>query len=418
MPEILTLDFPLHPDVDVRDASVESYWSADDADVIVITTQSSCTANYRNHSQHEIEKALQDGKTVFLFITCPHHSSDLLPFHLPSPEPAEGDVIKLAPKGKILANFFRLFDDYCCYNERFPLTDDWTPLLLTGARNRAVAIMSKQANGHFFVLPELPYFADLYESFLAGHLSEDRKQHFKKTSYAFIQELLRIHSVLSPDDSSPPPPDWAKAPSFQTPRLQIALARLPEIDQELNQVQTKHHQATAEVTEARELQLLLYANGKPLERAVLKALRLFGFHAERFADPDSEFDAIFTCQEMRMLGEAEGRDNGPIDVDKMRQLCTNLDEDFARPDVTAYAKGVLFGNPQRLRPPSKRKVNFTAKCLHMAEQRHIALVLTPSLFKPAAYLEHNPDEDYAKACRDAIYACSGAIAQLPDPPDK
>ena len=81
---------------------------------------------------------------------------------------------------------------------------------------------------------------------------------------------------------------------------------------------------------------------------MIDALRTLGFEAESYTDDSSEFDVVFIANEGRFLGEDEGRNNAPINIDKLQQLERNIQEDFARPDVDAYAKGVLFGNPHRL----------------------------------------------------------------------
>ena len=64
--------------------------------------------------------------------------------------------------------------------------------------------------------------------------------------------------------------------------------------------------------------------------AILEALRLLGFQANNYKDAESEFDAVFEAPEGRFLGEAEGKDNAQVNIDKMRQLEMNIQEDFAR----------------------------------------------------------------------------------------
>ena len=165
------------------------------------------------------------------------------------------------------------------------------------------------------------------------------------------------------------------------------------------------------------LRRLLYEQGKQLEEAILEALVLFGFEATPYADAESQFDALFNSPEGRCLGEAEGKDNKAISVDKISQLERNLQEDFARDEIDDYAKGVLFGNAYRLIPVAQRGDFFTTKCVSAAKRGSIALVRTPDLFAPAKYLkEHSPDDQYAKQCRDAIFKSIGTLVVFPDPP--
>src|SRR5207244_4389409 len=138
-------------------------------------------------------------------------------------------------------------------------------------------------------------------------------------------------------------PDWASVEAYSLPLEERVRAESVKLDREIAALAERGKELQKQIEEASELRALLFETGKPLESAVLKALRLLGFKAEPFTDGESEFDAIFTSREGRFLGEAEGKDTKAINIDKMSQLERNLQEDFAREGVTAYAKGVLFG---------------------------------------------------------------------------
>jgi hypothetical protein len=170
-----------------------------------------------------------------------------------------------------------------------------------------------------------------------------------------------------------------------------------------------------ELEEAGTLRSLLFETGRPLERATVKALGLLGFSAATVKEGDSEFDVVFTAPEGRCLGEVEGKDNRAINVDKISQLGRNLDEDFACEEVSKYAKGVLFGNAHRLQPIEKRGEFFTEKCKSTANRMKVALVRTPDLFVAARYLTSSHDENFARLCREAIFAAEGQIVTFPDP---
>jgi hypothetical protein len=77
---------------------------------------------------------------------------------------------------------------------------------------------------------------------------------------------------------------------------------------------------------------------------------------------------------------------------------------------------VLFGNAFRLEPPESRSDPFTQKCRTAAVRLGVALVSTPDLFAPCRYLKGIPDVDYAKQCREAIFATSGGVVVFPVPP--
>ena len=146
-------------------------------------------------------------------------------------------------------------------------------------------------------------------------------------------------------------------------------------------------------------------------------MTLFGFTVQPFTEGKSEFDAVFFSAEGRCLGEVEGKDNKPINIDKFSQLERNLQEDFARDEVSEHAKGVLFGNAYRLKSIGERDEFFTAKCLSAAKRIGAALVRTPDLFAPARYLKEHPiDADYAEKCGAAIFSAQGEVVQFPPPP--
>jgi hypothetical protein len=136
--------------------------------------------------------------------------------------------------------------------------------------------------------------------------------------------------------------------------------------------------------DAGNLKGLLFEKGKPLELAILEALRTIGFQAAGLVDEESEFDAVFVDPSgRRLLGEAEGKDDKAINIEKLDQLNRNIQEDYGkRPDSTDYAKGVLFGNAFRLSPPAERGSFFTPKCLAGAKRLGAALVRTPSMRRP------------------------------------
>jgi len=141
-----------------------------------------------------------------------------------------------------------------------------------------------------------------------------------------------------------------------------------------------------------------------------------GFRAEPFQDAESEFDVVFESEEDRLIGEAEGKDNKAVNIEKLRQLGMNIQEDLQREVVTRPAKGVLFGNAYRLSPVAERGVPFTEKCISAAQASSTALVATPDLFRVVRSLSNNPDDDYARACRKAILNGTGIVA-FPAPPE-
>ena len=124
---------------------------------------------------------------------------------------------------------------------------------------------------------------------------------------------------------------------------------------------------------------------------------------------------VFECAEGRLIGEAEGKDNKAVNIDKLRQLAMNVHEDLQRQEVMTPAKAVLFGNGFRLQPLDERPDPFSVKCYGAAATSSTALVFTPDLFAPVQYLMAHADEEYSRRCRDVILGTVGRV-KFPEPP--
>jgi hypothetical protein len=195
-------------------------------------------------------------------------------------------------------------------------------------------------------------------------------------------------------------------------QLRVALL---ESEREVEEAQRRKEELLENLQSAGRLRALLYEKGKPLENAIIEALQLLGFKAEPYKDASSEFDVVFESAEGRLIGEAEGKDNKAVNVDKLRQLAMNIHEDLQRDEVSAPAKGILFGNGYRLLPVSEREPSFTEKCISAARTSATALVATADLFRVVHYLSDQGDPQFATQCREALLNAIGP-ASFPEPP--
>lgn len=96
--------------------------------------------------------------------------------------------------------------------------------------------------------------------------------------------------------------------------------QLLEAERDVEKAQKNKERIAEELRSAGAIRALLYEKGKPLEHAIIEALRLLGFTAASFKESDSEFDVVFESGEGRLIGEAEGKDNKAVNIDKLRQL--------------------------------------------------------------------------------------------------
>lgn len=174
-------------------------------------------------------------------------------------------------------------------------------------------------------------------------------------------------------------------------------------DMEIEKIKLKNTKLKEELENENVLKDLLFEQWKPLENAVIKALHILGYEAENYNDGELELDQVIISPEKhRFIGECEGKDNKDINITKFRQLLESLNADFARDDIEEKALGILFGNPERLKTPIERTLDFTQKCKIWADREKIALVKTSDLFVVVNYLRENKNEKFRKACRQAI----------------
>ena len=126
-----------------------------------------------------------------------------------------------------------------------------------------------------------------------------------------------------------------------------------------------------------------------------------------------ELDQVIVGPEgERYVGETEGKDKSAINIEKFRQLESNIQEDLQRKEVTNPAIGILFGNGFRITHPEKREEQFTEKCIKNAERVNAILVRTSDLFKAAKYIREYNDEKFAEKCRETISKSRGKNCRI------
>lgn len=396
------------------------------------------------HWRREIKQTVESGKTVFVFLpeltevyidTGDRQYSgtgrnrvmtrivDLfsnyksLPIDL-QPINSSGTSIKLVSKGaEAFASYWAEFGSFSEYKVLLQTTAH-QPILQTraGERTVGVCVRSKSSAGSLVCVPDIDFYRDEFLELTDNDEGTMWRPEAHQFSARLIASVVALETALRAAGEVTPEPNWTSESSYVLAPEAELRSQLLEIETRLEHIQRQKEDVQKKLVDAGSLRALLYEKGKPLEAAIIGALKLLGFDAKPFREDGSELDVVFESSEGRLIGEAEGKDSKPINVDKLRQLAMNLHEDLHRDEVTRPAKGVLFGNAHRLTDPKERKDSpFTEKCMAAAQSNGTALVDTPQLFSAAQYMAATDDKDYAAQWRAAILQATGFVL-LPRPP--
>lgn len=398
-----------------------------------------------SHWRGEITESLATGKTVFVTLEAvtecfidtgrreysgtgrnrqttrvvePYDNYRWMPVRIAGLTPASGRTLKPAPNPGVLSDYWTQFGQSLEYNLYFS-DPNVQALLLTKTGGKAVGgVMPTDSGGHLVLLPPIEWDWEQ----LTSYDKESKSEVWTKTALAkggaYRDILLGIDARLCELVQETVPPEWSGSNTYSLQRETELRAEIAQIGEEVERLREQAATKRDEARGAARLRDLLFANGKQLEEAIILALQALGFSAGGYRADDSEFDIVFESAEGRFLGEAEGKDSKAVNVDKLRQLEMNIQEDFERDEVDEYATGVLFGNAFRLTDPVERDPDFfTQKCLAGAKRSGVVLVRTTDLFVPARYVLENPKSaTYAKSVRQAIQKAPGKIAEIPAPP--
>jgi hypothetical protein len=359
------------------------------------------------------------GKTNVTYVSVFSNYS-FLPLKFEKVVSSSGKSIKFARDTKFLTLYWKEYVTVSNYEVILEGGfDSDKVILVTKTGDKAVGLHLSNGKGNMVLLPALNYSDAGFVSIEEDDEGDEydvwtpKAIKFGKT---LISHIVEIDKTLQADRNSTPAPQWANNDEYRLSNESTLEKEMQTINTKIEKLEQNRMVTAKKLEEEGKLRYLLYETGHILEHALLEALRLMGFTAEPYKDRESEFDAVFVSPEGRFLGEAEGKDNSAINIDKLSQLERNLQEDFQREDVKAYANGVLFGNAYRLQVPSERPEFFTEKCCTGADRARISLVRTTDLFEIARYLKESKDTGFAQKCREAILQHKGKIVAFPKLP--
>jgi hypothetical protein len=393
------------------------------------------------HWRREIKQAVEAGKTVIVYlselktvyvdtgkrsysgtgrnqkttqIVAEYDNFKSIPPML-TPVIATGNSMKLVARtAEVMAPYWSEFENYSQY--RVQLTEQDVPACIitsTGEKVVGALYRCKSSAGTLLLLPDIDFYP---ANFTIEHEGEENwTTDASKFAGRMLAAVVALDKSLRSSGELTPEPTWAAEPEFSLGIEYTLRVQLLDAEREVEKAQRYKEDLEDKLRSAGSLRALLYEKGKPLENAIIDALRMLGFNAHQFKETDSEFDVVFESQEGRLIGEAEGKDSKAVNIDKLRQLAMNIHEDLQREDVTKPAKPVLFGNAFRLMKLCDRADPFTEKCVSAAETSSTALVFTPDLFQLVQYLTAEADSEFAMACREAMLTTTGRVSFPPTP---
>ncbi|WP_426662242.1 hypothetical protein [Rhodanobacter aciditrophus] len=325
------------------------------------------------------------------------------------PVVANGSEMKLASSvAPPLAAFWNEFRDMFAYHVL--LSSEHVPaaiLTRTGDKCVGAIIRSKTSAGSLVLLPDVDFYPDEFVT------EKNEKQVWTKKATTFANRLVaaivQMDKELRAESDVTTEPGWASSDTYLLAPERTLRAELMAAEVAVENAQKTKEGLAEQLRVEGRLRGLLFEKGRPLEEAIIEALRKIGFTAEPFKDGGSEFDVVFESPEGRLIGEAEGKDNKAVNVDKLRQLQMNIHEDLLRESVEAPAKPVLFGNAHRLVPLEDRGDAFTEKCVAAALTMNTALVFTPDLFLAVQNCVESQDSEFTAECRQAILSSVGRV---------
>jgi hypothetical protein len=426
------------PDITGLKSSVSSYQgkpSLSDNDSFLLKE---CCAHWRN----QISEAFQTGKTIIVYLCAPavvyvatgevkysgtgrnqkgtrivteFHNYQSLPLQL-TPMETIGKAMVLHQK------YAQTFHSYWIEFEReskyFAILSDEKimPCILTKSGAKAVGAIfkDKKSGGSIALLPDMEFDNDDFSDW-----SDDGEEIWtiagEQFGQRFAAKIIELDKALRATSDVTPEPTWATKPEYELEPESDLRSKLLLAEAKIESGQKEKEHLSAQISTVGAHRGLLFEKGKPLEENVLNALRLLGFTASNFKDATSEFDVVFESSEGRLIGEVEGKDNKAVNIDKLRQLGMNVQEDLSQVNVKIPAKSVLFGNGFRLQDLNERPDPFTEKCRSSALTTNTALVFTPDLFPIVQYLLKNPDESFAQSCRYKLFSAVGRVNFPPVP---
>lgn len=370
--------------------------------------------------EYPLAYSVSTDKKVHNYSTETYSNYNFLPIDIGTLTSASGKQIEFSGNS-LFSDFYEKFKknlEYQLYIEK----PNGAQVIFTGKdKTKILGAIYKVKNGHLVVLPFIKYDENKFTEYRGK--GKEKKEYWTKEATQFGKSLAKalvdIDKALRKGGDKTPPPDWTNEADFYLAQEQILQKDVEKKTKGIEKLILQKNELLTKIDEEIKLRDLLFEKGKILEKAINLALEVLGYKAENYNDGNLELDHIITSPEGdRFIGEAEGKDTSAINIDKFRQLATNIQEDLQSDEVENPAIGILFGNGFRLTKPSERAEQFTTKCINTVKSSNCVLMKTTDLFRVTKYTRESKDDTFAKNCRDAIKNSVGKIVDFPAVPKK
>lgn len=346
-------------------------------------------------------------------LVAPFSNYNFLPFEEIAFYSASGKSVY--PNDTIVVDLHKNFKDLFTFETYIKSDKISLSIFTTKNKDRVLGACLKQKKGFIVLIPNITFEVDNFVKYSSKTNKSIWTNDALNKGTIFINCIAEIDKTLRKSEEKTPKPSWVNNIDYNLSEAINTEQLIKEKEAEIEKHKKEIEKLNILLEEQNSIKDLLFESGKPLEKAVIKALHILGFNAENYDDGVLELDQIIISPEGgRFIGEYEGKDNKDIDVTKFRQLLDGLNADFEKDDVAVKAFGLLFGNPQRLIPPIERTLSFTQKCISGAHREKIGLIRTSDLFRICKYIMENDNQNFAKKCRNAIVEQLGQIIVFPE----
>jgi hypothetical protein len=212
--------------------------------------------------------------------------------YLSAVTPKSDKEIRIEKDAPFFAPYWTEFSE--CSPYEVEIAGDFKKILLKSrAGDRVVGAATYAAGGFLLFLPPLRYDKNKFvrhDGSSGTNRGTDAASKFRKQ---LVAALVAMADSLRQSTQSTPAPTRTAESKFRLAEEGDLESAISTCTAEIAERQARKAALGVQLAKAGKLRRLLFEQGRPLENAVLEALRLLGFEAKPLADGDWEFDAVF-----------------------------------------------------------------------------------------------------------------------------